>query len=121
MLADSNLIIYAASQNYPDLLDWFVQNQPAVSVISVVETLGYHGLDTEEKNALEDFFAPLSILYPRPEEFRIAVALRQQRAMTLGDALIAATALFHDLPLATNNIKDFEWIDTLKLFDPLKT
>jgi hypothetical protein len=33
-----------------------------------------------------------------------AVTLRQQHRMSLGDALVAATALVHRLPLATHNI-----------------
>jgi predicted nucleic acid-binding protein len=120
MLVDSNLIIYAASKKYPALTDWFAENRPAVSVISVVETLGYHNLKSEEKSALETLFAELSILYPNPEIFQTAIALRQQRALSLGDALIVATAIYHDLSLATHNVKDFRWIEHLKLIDPLE-
>jgi hypothetical protein len=34
MLADSNLIIYAASGDYPDLVEWFAETTPAVSAVS---------------------------------------------------------------------------------------
>ena len=51
MLADSNLIIYAASGNYPNLVEWFAEKKPAVSAISLVETLGYHKLNAEDKAA----------------------------------------------------------------------
>ena len=44
MLADSNLIIYAASGNYPKLLNWFLDNKVSVSAISLVETLGFYKL-----------------------------------------------------------------------------
>jgi len=40
--------------------------------------------------------------------------------MSLGDALIAATALHHDLMLTTRNTEDFVNIAGLKLRDPLK-
>ena len=34
-------------------------------------------------------------------------------------ALIAATALDHELPLATRNVKDFDWIAGLTLINPI--
>ncbi len=52
ILADSNLIIYAAGQHVA-LADWFAENKPLVSAISLVEVLGYHKLRTEEKSVLE--------------------------------------------------------------------
>ena len=100
-------------------MDWFAQNKPSVSAMSLVEALGYHKLKNEEKTALEAFFAELTILYPTPEIFQTAVELRQQRALSLGDALIAATAIYHKLPLATHNAKDFERLPSLKVLDPL--
>ena len=120
MLADSNLVIYAASQKHPKLMDWFAKNKPAVSAISLVEVIGYHKLQEKDKYFLEAFFAELIVHYPNPEIFQTAVELRQQRALSLGDALIAATAIYHGLTLATHNIKDFEWIQSLEVDDPLE-
>jgi predicted nucleic acid-binding protein len=40
--------------------------------------------------------------------------------MSVADALIAATALYHNLALATHNVKDFESIKSLSLIDPLE-
>ncbi|WPD23300.1 MAG: PIN domain-containing protein [Candidatus Electrothrix scaldis] len=48
-----------------------------------------------------------------------AIALRQQRKMSLGDALVAATALEHHQTLLTRNVKDFEWVEGLKVINPL--
>jgi len=46
-----------------------------------------------------------------------ASVLRQRerlaRPMATADAVIAATALTHGVPLATRNVKDFEGIDLL--------
>ena len=39
--------------------------------------------------------------------------------MSLGDAIIAATALIHGLTLATRNVRDFHWIDELTILDPI--
>lgn len=118
ILADSNLIIYAAVPN-ASLVDWFADNKPLVSAVSLVEVLGYYKLRGEEKRALEVLFAELTVLYPSAEVFQVAVELRQQHAMSLGDALIAATAIHHKLTLATHNTSDFAWIESLRVIDPL--
>ena len=118
ILADSNLIIYAAKP-VAALVEWFVEQKPLVSAVSLVETLGYHKLSAAEKQALESLFAELTVLYPSVEVFNTAVQLRQQRAISLGDALIAATAIYHNLTLATHNTADFRWIESLTVIDPL--
>jgi predicted nucleic acid-binding protein len=47
-----------------------------------------------------------------------AIALRQQVKMGLADAVIAATALAHNLPLATRNVDDFKHITGLQIINP---
>jgi predicted nucleic acid-binding protein len=119
ILADSNLIIYAASGNYPALVEWFAENKPAVSAISLVEVLGYHNLDEKEKKILTSLFTDLETIYPDEAIFQKAIALRQRQAMSLGDALIAATALHRRMVLATRNTDDFSWVESLELLNPV--
>ena len=45
--------------------------------------------------------------------------LRQKRKYSLVDALMAATALFYDAELNTNNFADFDKTENLRLFNPL--
>lgn len=40
--------------------------------------------------------------------------------MTLGDSIIAATAVVYDLSLVTSNSKDFKSIEDLKIINPLE-
>ena len=40
--------------------------------------------------------------------------------MTLGDALIAGTAISYNLTLITRNVQDFQWIDGLSLLNPFE-
>lgn len=52
-----------------------------------------------------------------------AVRLRQQKKMSLGDSLIAATALVHQLTLLTlltRNESDFDHIAGLKTINPFE-
>jgi predicted nucleic acid-binding protein len=119
MLIDSNIIIYAARPEHAELRDFVATYAPAVSAISYVEVLGYHELSEREASLFRQFFAAASILPIDQDVLDKAVQLRQQRKMTLGDALVAATALVHHLPLVTHNVVDFAWIDDLTLVDPL--
>ena len=40
--------------------------------------------------------------------------------MSLGDAVIAATALYHKQPLVTRNIKDFDRVEGLDIVNPFE-
>ncbi len=48
-----------------------------------------------------------------------AVRLRQRRRMSLGDSIVAGTAIINDRTLITHNTEDFHWIEGIKLLDPL--
>lgn len=119
MLLDSNIIIYAAQPEWESVRKFIEANTPAVSLISYVETLGYHQLKLKEQQFLTEFFEASVILPITDDIAKTATQLRQQRRMTLGDALIAGTALVHDYALVTRNVNDFRWIDGLAIIDPL--
>ncbi|MBR8835500.1 MAG: type II toxin-antitoxin system VapC family toxin [Stigonema ocellatum SAG 48.90 = DSM 106950] len=120
MLLDSNIIIYATHPEYRWLREFIAQQEPAVSALSYVETLGYHRLTEVEHQLLEEFFAVSLILPISQPVLDRAVALRQMRRMTLGDAIIAGTALAHQLRLVTRNVEDFQWIEGLQLLNPFE-
>jgi predicted nucleic acid-binding protein len=120
MLLDSNIIIYAAKPEHADLRKFIADHVPAVSAVSFVEVLGYHRLTAAERQHFEEFFAAATVL-PISEAVLVqAVQLRQNRKMTLGDSLVAATALVHSRTLVTSNTKDFAWIPGLALHNPLQ-
>ncbi len=48
-----------------------------------------------------------------------AIELRQQKKLSAGDAIHAATALIHQLEFYTRNTADFAWIPGLKVVNPL--
>lgn len=92
---------------------------PRVSIVSRVEILGYHKLQETEQAALAALLDNLELVYLTPACYEIAINLRQRRKLTLGDALIAATCLERGYALATANTGDFDWIEALKVFNPL--
>lgn len=119
MLLDSNIIIYAAQPQYPQLRELIAERSPVVSALSYLEVLGYHQLTEPQRYYFEAFFEAVEVLPISQAVLSQAVGLRQQRRMTLGDAIIAGTALTHQLTLVTRNIDDFRWIANLTLINPV--
>ncbi|MCB0211557.1 MAG: type II toxin-antitoxin system VapC family toxin [Anaerolineae bacterium] len=118
MLIDSNIIIYAVQPENDWLRHFIKQHTPAVSAISYVEVLGYHRLTPLERTYFSTFFTAATMLELTATVLNQAVQLRQTRKMTLGDALVASTALVYQRTLVTRNIKDFHWIPQLTLLNP---
>ncbi len=121
MLVDSNILIYAAQPAHAHLRQFIAVHAPAVSAVSYVEVLEYHQLDDEERQYLEAFFRLARVLPLSQAVLDQAVTLHQQRKMSLGDALVAGTALVHGLTLVTRNVEDFQWIQGLSLLNPFDT
>ena len=119
MLLDSNIIIYAVQNDNPELLELAQDPESSTSIVSYVEVLGYTNLREENKQTFERIFANIRIYPLNLAIADRAVALRQQRRMGLGDSIIAATALVHNLILITRNTSDFQWIDSLDMYDPI--
>ena len=118
MLLDSNIIIYAAQPQYESLRNWMGETDRSISLISQVEVLGYHNLSVSEKMFFDGFFDNFRTLPIDEAIIEKATKLRQQKKMSLGDSIIAATAIEFGLALATANSKDFGWIEGLEIFDP---
>ena len=117
MLVDSNIIIYASQPEHPQIRQFIREIEIAVSAVSYVEVLGYHRLTEESRLHFEELFGVVEVLPISQAVLDRAVTLRQMRRMTLGDAIIAATALVYGLTLVTRNIEDFQWIAELTLIN----
>ncbi|RDB05016.1 type II toxin-antitoxin system VapC family toxin [Runella aurantiaca] len=98
-LMDTNVTSDYLSLRLPikglDFMDTVVNKAPNMSVISRIELLGY--------------------ISPLKEKIREFVEV--SNIYDLDEAIIAATALVHDLTLITHNLSDFEGISGLKIID----
>ena len=119
MLLDSNIIIYAAQPEYAALRQFIESHTPAVSDINYIEVLGYHRLTENDRLFLERFFQIAERLPLSEAVVQWAVKLRQRRKMSLGDSIVAGTAIAYERVLVTHNTDDFHWIEEIKLHDPL--
>ena len=97
---------------------WIIDNEPSYSIISRVEVLGFARLQPVEKQVITELLNNLQGIYLNPSCYELAIILKQQRKMSLGDALIAATCIEYDKTLATRNISDFEWIENFRAINP---
>jgi hypothetical protein len=119
-LIDSNIIIYSASKEFSYLRDLFKEENIFVSEISLLEVLGYGSITKEQEGY---FNAVFSIVNKIPVTSKIildAIALRKINRLSVGDSIIAASAIASNLSLLTNNVFDFKKIKSLQIENPIK-
>ncbi|MEZ0487333.1 type II toxin-antitoxin system VapC family toxin [Fibrella aquatica] len=119
-LFDSNLVIYSWLNSYSSLRPLLLANDVFISAISKVETLGYHKLPLVDKLYFEALFDTANVLLITEAIVDKATELRQLKKMSVGDCIIAATALQYGFVLFTNNVKDFMHIPSLTVVNPLE-
>ncbi|MEZ4962816.1 MAG: type II toxin-antitoxin system VapC family toxin [Saprospiraceae bacterium] len=118
-LIDANIIIYSIHHHYSYLRPIVMDKNNFVSVITKVETLGYHKLSAAEKAYHESVFNFLQIIPVDDKIIEKAIEIRQQQNIKLGDCLIAATALVHNLEVYSRNVPDFQKIPGLTVVNPI--
>ena len=95
------------------------QSNILISDISRGE-LFYGAINKIELKMIQDDLAKISILHINEEISQMAVNLVEQFCLShkldIDDALIAATAIYYNLPLFTLNTRDFKFLPNLKLY-----
>lgn len=117
ILLDTNIFIYLANGK----LDVSVLKNSDIAFASItkIEALGYSQITSVEQNYLDEIFQECEQIDLTEDIIRMAIKLRQRSKMTLGDSIIAASAIENDYVLWTANTEDFEHIDHLRLHNPL--
>jgi toxin FitB len=118
MLLDSNILIYGANGENPGLDAILDRTDLAAASVTRIETLGLHRLSEVERAWLETTFERMKIMSLDEAVAARAIVLRQERKMGLADAIIAATALVHNLKLVTRNEQDFKHVTGLRVVNP---
>jgi predicted nucleic acid-binding protein len=117
---DSNIIIYSTLPEQAKLRDLFDEEGICCSIISKIEVLGFKSINKEEITYYNSVFNNILSIPMNDAIIESAVLLKQQKKMSLGDSIIAATALVYDCALFTANTEDFKNIKGLKLVNPIK-
>ena len=87
------------------------------SAITRMELLGFHGITRDEESLINQKLEHFSSLPLTKDIEEVVIDLRQSRKIKLPDALIAATALVHNLTLISRNFDDFKRIAGLTVVD----
>lgn len=120
MIVDSDLIILASKPVNPDVRAWVVQHPGSISAITRVEVLGCRDLKDSERMVLDVILERLIAIPITDPILDEAIRLKQKKKMSLGDSIIAGTAILHGSELATRNLKDFQNIPGLSVSDPTR-
>ena len=121
-LFDTNAVIDFLAGNFPvSATNWTEKtvdnNEVAVSIINKIEVLGFNA-SSSELALLTEFIDAITVLTLSDEVADKTIDIRRMRKIKLPDAIIAATALVHDLTLVSRNDGDFKSIPNLKYLNP---
>jgi predicted nucleic acid-binding protein len=120
-LIDTNILIYhtKGSQIAIDFIgNLIAQYSFNISILTKIEFLGW---DKHTPDGLEKCkrLIELANTYSVDEEIaNKAIELRRKTNIKLADAVIAATAIMHNLKLVTRNVNDFKAIKGLEVINP---
>jgi predicted nucleic acid-binding protein len=119
-LVDTNILLEYIGGILPEntnkLIEDIISNDFNISVINRIEVLG-HPSATKD---ISDFLDLANQYELTQEVVKQTITLRKVRKIKLPDAIIAATAIVHNLSLISRNTKDFMNIQGLELLDPYK-
>lgn len=121
ILCDTNIIIefYKNNPSIINELKEIGQLNMAISVVTSGELI-YGAINKRELNQIKKDLSHLNVLEIDSPICKGFLSLMEKYSLshnlTLPDALIAATAIHHDIKLYTLNQKDFRFIGDLQLY-----
>ena len=117
-LIDTNVLIdftsYILPKNGEKYIDKIIDKNFTISFISYIEFLAFKNASVE----MENFIALADVIEINKSIIDQTILLRKNSRIKLPDAIIAATAIVHDLILISRNIKDFKNIQNLNTLNP---
>jgi len=117
-ILDTNVVLDFMGKNFPEniqnTLAEIIDEELNISLITKIELLGFS--DTNQN--LEDFVSCANVLALNDNIVNKTIELRRKHKKKLPDTIIAATAIIHNLTLATRNISDFKNIENLSIWNP---
>lgn len=119
LILDTNIFIYLANGTLSPKK--FRQDDLAFPSIVKIEALGYAHITVVEQSYLEALFAECQQFDLVEAIIQRTIRLRQQLKISLGDAIVAATALEYDSELWSANEDDFSGVEGLKMHNPLRS
>ncbi len=110
---DTNIAIYLLDGD-ASLAEILNKKQIYISFITQLELLGYPGLNEQQLNQIEYMLENCVVIDIHSKIKQEVINLRRNYKISLPDCIVAATAMFMDLPLITSD-KGFSKIEELNL------
>lgn len=107
------------SQSGMDFISDLLDHTPTISVITEIEALSWINKDKNKETIVKEFINDASVLALTPAIVAECVRIRRSKKIKTPDAIIAATAIIHNLKLVTSD-SDFTSIAELGIIDPFK-
>ena len=121
VLCDTNIFIEVFRKNETIRSELYIIGVDGTLTCDTVNAeLIFGAKDKQELHVIKNFLNNYSSLSIQPEISKKAINLMENYSLShrlsFPDALIAATALYHNVELFTLNTKDFRFIPNLKLY-----
>ena len=120
-LIDNNVISSYFSRSFStramDFVADVIDHIPNISVITEIEALSWISPDKSKETIIRAFINDANILPLSADVATHCVKIRRSKKVKTPDAIIAATAIVHNLTPLTSD-KDFNNIEELKIVDP---
>ncbi len=97
--------------------DAIINDTTYISVITRIELLGWKSIVAKDEKVIKEFISDSRIFSLEESIIVKTISLRKIIKIKLPDAIIAATALEHNMHLVTHNIKDFKKVPGLEVIN----
>lgn len=104
---DTNVVLNMLKNNGPvvDFVTDHLDSRLYTSVITRIELLSFHGITTDEEEAIQRALHLVTVVPLDNRVERIAIALRRETRCKTADAIVAATAIHLGVQLVTGDKK----------------
>ncbi len=122
-LIDTSAVIKYLNSNFSEedaitWLDEIIDSESLISFITEIELLAWEPENDEDLAVYQQFIQSSYVFGIDSKIITEAIRIRKNYRIKLPDALIAATALAHNLTLIADNDKDFNKVPDIKYFNP---
>ena len=105
------------SENAMQLMADVIDQIPNISVITEIEALSWINVDKNKERIVQEFINDSHVISLTPAVVKQCVNIRRSQKIKTPDAIIAATAIVHNLTLITSE-SDFKNIADLVVLNP---
>ncbi len=122
-LWDTNTVIYYLQQQFPAVAEAYMddlleQHIPMISAITEIELLSWKSASPNDITVIGNFIRDARIIELDPDVKIKTADIRKVYGLKMPDAIIAASAIVHNLTLLTRNVSDFKKIPQLNIINP---